>query len=88
MNQSISDAQALSNAQVLLQRIPKVIQRQGPDIPEGLLSTRQAASFLSVNEATLRSWAKTGQIPSFRLPGKTAAFRFDPAELRIWIRSQ
>ncbi len=54
-------------------------QHAGPWLPLG-----QAASLLGVDEATLRHWADTGRVRTFRTPGGHRRFQED--DLRALIR--
>ncbi len=46
------------------------------------LTTGQAAQYLGVSIATIRRWAKAGQIPHYRI-GTTR--RFKTQELEVWL---
>jgi len=54
---------------------------------EPLLTTSEAAKFLSVRAQTLRVWRSTGRGPSYvRLgTGKFARAAYSPSELRRWV---
>ena len=48
-----------------------------------LLTAAQVAEAFQVDESTIRSWARAGRIPSFKLgPG---VVRFDPDLLEGWL---
>lgn len=47
-----------------------------------LLSTLQACERIGFDRSTLSRWIKDGTArPAMRLPGKTGAYLFDPAEV-------
>ena len=51
---------------------------------ENLLKTHEAAEFLGVKPSTIRKWVRIGFIPYLKI-GKRS-IRFDPAELREWLK--
>ena len=46
------------------------------------LSTKQAADFLAISEASVRRWTDSGYLPYWLTPGGHR--RFDPDELSAW----
>lgn len=52
---------------------------------ESLLTARQVAELLGVHENWVYDQAASGALPSYKIGG---ARRFEPEELREWIRAQ
>jgi excisionase family DNA binding protein len=50
--------------------------------PQGLLTWRDVAAWLSVSPATVREWSRTGKLPVIKF-GKAA--RFDPRDIAALI---
>jgi len=71
-----------------LARIIPFPQRSDPDVP--LLSAKQAAPILGVNEKTLRRLAGEGKVPGFRLdpPDSRSEWRFDEAVLLSYTKTR
>lgn len=47
-----------------------------------ILSSREACLRLSIDRSTLTRWVQIGRItPIHKLPGRTGAFLFEPAEI-------
>lgn len=53
-----------------------------------LVTSRVAASMLSISERSLWSLSKTGQIPRIKLGGKQSGVRYAVEDLRKWVSSQ
>jgi excisionase family DNA binding protein len=51
-----------------------------PDEP--LMSVRQVAEFLQLNQTTIYAWAQQGQLPGYKL-GRN--WRFRPSEIEAWL---
>ena len=49
---------------------------------EQLMSIKDVADFLQLNETTIYSWAQQGNLPGFKL-GRT--WRFRPSEIEAWL---
>lgn len=49
-----------------------------------LADASQVASQLGIKPNTLYLWARQNKIPHYRIGAKT--IRFDPAEIRQWLR--
>lgn len=60
--------------------------RVRPDVPE-VMDVHGAAALLLVTEDTVRSWANSGELPAFRIPGAggRGTFRFKRADLIEFI---
>lgn len=52
---------------------------------EQLMSVRQVADYLQLNQTTVYAWAQQGVLPGYKL-GK--AWRFRPAEIEAWLEEQ
>ena len=53
-----------------------------PDMAQHLIGTAEAASRMDVDRSTFLRWVQLGRIkPVYRLPGKTGAMLFDPADV-------
>lgn len=50
-------------------------------LPERDLTLQEAAEYCAVSDATMRSWIKTGLVPSYRV-GPQGRFRLVLADLR------
>jgi excisionase family DNA binding protein len=53
-------------------------------VPERLLTTREAATFLKVSEASIRRWTDSGLLPASRV-GRRQARRMREEDLRIFM---
>jgi excisionase family DNA binding protein len=63
--------------------------RNGQDIPaarERLLTTREAATFLKVSEASIRRWTDSGLLPARRV-GRRRARRLREEDLRVFMEA-
>ncbi len=71
----------------LLERVAELIaERYGPLPP--LLDAAGAGTYLGIDEATVRNWARDGRIPVIRLgDGPKSRLRFDPQALRDHLTS-
>lgn len=56
-----------------------------PTTPQGLLTPEGAGKMLSVHPETVRRMARAGEIPALKIGNR---WRFDPAELREWLKEQ
>lgn len=54
-----------------------------PTLPAGLLRISQVAEALGVNAATVREWADSGALRSFRTPGNQRRFWREDVEAFI-----
>ena len=52
---------------------------------EQLMSIKDVADFLQLNETTIYSWAQQGTLPGFKL-GRT--WRFRPSEIEAWLEQR
>ena len=59
---------------------------KGPEGPEWLLSTKEAAKFLGLSPHTLSKWRITGRGPPFQALGRRCLY--DPETLRRWAASR
>lgn len=55
-------------------------------LPDGLLRISQVAAALNVSIATVRDWADSGQLRSFRTPGRQR--RFWREDIEAFLKSQ
>jgi excisionase family DNA binding protein len=54
----------------------------------GLLRKRELAKLLNVSINTINFWMRLGKIPFLKLGGgEKASLRFDPQEIKEWIRT-
>jgi excisionase family DNA binding protein len=63
--------------------------RNGQDVPaarERLLTTREAATFLKVSEASIRRWTDSGLLPARRV-GRRRARRLREEDLRVFMEA-
>jgi len=58
---------------------------QNPTADERLLTTREAATFLKVSEASIRRWTDSGILPSSRV-GRRRARRLLETDLRVFLQ--
>jgi excisionase family DNA binding protein len=52
---------------------------------EQLMSIRDVAEFLQLNQTTVYAWAQQGILPGYKL-GRT--WRFRPSELETWLEKR
>jgi excisionase family DNA binding protein len=52
---------------------------------EQLMSIREVAEFLQLNQTTVYAWAQQGILPGYKL-GRT--WRFRPSELDAWLEER
>lgn len=52
---------------------------------EQLLSIRDVAQFLQLNQTTIYAWAQQGTLPGYKL-GRT--WRFRPSEIEAWLEER
>jgi excisionase family DNA binding protein len=52
---------------------------------EQLMSIRDVAEFLQLNQTTVYAWAQQGILPGYKL-GRT--WRFRPSELETWLEER
>jgi excisionase family DNA binding protein len=72
-----------------LDRGKKDERRKGQEMPVGrerLLTTREAATFLKVSEASIRRWTDSGLLPARRV-GRRRARRLREEDLRIFMEA-
>jgi excisionase family DNA binding protein len=50
-------------------------------VNDDLITAAEAAARLGVPKRTLLRWAKVGLVPAVKLPGRTGAYLFDPADI-------
>lgn len=61
-------------------------QQEMPAAPERLLTTREAATFLKVSEASIRRWTDSGLLPARRV-GRRRARRLREEDLRTFMEA-
>ena len=52
---------------------------------EQLLTVREVAELLRINEKTVYEWARRGTLPCFRVGNR---LRFDPHDITRWLASR
>ena len=52
---------------------------------EQLMSIRDVAEFLQLNQTTIYAWAQQGYLPGYKL-GRT--WRFRPSEIEAWLEER
>ena len=52
---------------------------------EQLMSIRDVAEFLQLNQTTIYAWAQQGMLPGYKL-GRT--WRFRPSEIEAWLEKR
>lgn len=71
----------------MVERVAELIAERFGDLPP-LLDAAGAGTYLGVDEATVRAWARDGRIPVIRLgSGPKSRLRFDPQALREHLTS-
>ncbi len=58
-------------------------RRETLDVLPLLVNARTVAQRLSLDESTVRKWARTGRLPSYKM-GRSV--RFDPSEVDEFVR--
>jgi len=53
-----------------------------------MLTSRDVARRMAVTPATVRRWAREGLVPSHRIAGPRAPFRFDEHELEAAVKAE
>jgi len=54
-------------------------------MPDQILTVRQVADYLKVNERTVYRMATAGKLPAFKVG---ASWRFKQVEIELWIKQQ
>jgi excisionase family DNA binding protein len=70
--------------------VPKLSRQQGstlhsvPTLPQHLMTLREARTFVSVSDATIRRWIRRGDLPYYRVGRQ---IRIDSADLMRFLAS-
>ena len=58
-------------------------------VSDGLMNSREVATFLNIHENTVYSWVRDGELPALRLGGTTKhKLRFLRKDIDEWIQTK
>lgn len=57
-----------------------------PKTPDDLLGAAEVSQILRADRVTVHRWAKSGRLPSQKLPGKTGAYLFRRGDVKDFAR--